>query len=594
MASAVIVAVISLAPAPYANATGGTIVSPDPVGTTGAFSSLVLDAVGNPVVSYLDSPTTVKVLHCGNSTCSAGNTIAGHSTGGSFASESTALALSPAGNPVVVYSVGMSPGTKINLLRCNDPACASQTVSTLVTTGTLGSTPGLAVDSSDNPIVSYLDYVGVTPFLKVVHCGNPGCTAGNMTTSAGPNGYASSMRLDSAGNPVIAFEGAGNAISVLHCGNPSCTAGNTTTAFGGGRNPSLDLDSSGNPVVSYTASGVLSLIRCGNPTCSSGNTTTTIGPSRESWLALDAAGNPVISYYLYTTKDLQILHCDDPSCSGGGDVTTAPDTVGDVGQYSSVELDASGNPVVSYYDGTNGDLRALHCSDPTCSGVKVAPTPKPTATPPPPAPLDFHIAVDTDGNGSDDCSSAPSGPATCNLPPRSTFYVKLYVDGLGSVTPYAGYDGNLLVTGPTANSVVDFTPWPACGYPLSSPPFLFPVVGFGCAAFQQKSNYIGLLARVQLTCAASGTIDLRHGIGKTELSDSALVLHPEAPSGAETLQINCNSTPTPAPTSAAVGGVAFDASDDGSGWAWLMVAAFAGAVAVALSVGAAIARVRVR
>ncbi|MCH8815614.1 MAG: hypothetical protein IH957_11100, partial [Chloroflexi bacterium] len=94
-------------------------------------------------------------------------------------------------------------------------------------------------------------------------------------------------------------------------------------------------------------------------------------PDNVGWwtsLQLDAAGNPVVSYWGQTNADLKVLHCNEPNCAGSDDSITAPDTDGDVGLISSLQLDAAGNPVVSYFDTTNDDLKILHCNDPNCAG----------------------------------------------------------------------------------------------------------------------------------------------------------------------------------------------------------------------------------
>ena len=80
-------------------------------------------------------------------------------------------------------------------------------------------------------------------------------------------------------------------------------------------------------------------------------------------LALDTSGNPVVSYFEAAdgSSGLKVLHCGDADCAANNSITS-PDAGG---QYTSLALDAGGNPVVSYYDGNNGDLKVLHSDTPT-------------------------------------------------------------------------------------------------------------------------------------------------------------------------------------------------------------------------------------
>jgi hypothetical protein len=74
-------------------------------------------------------------------------------------------------------------------------------------------------------------------------------------------------------------------------------------------------------------------------------------------LALDSLGNPHISYYDATNGDLKYAFRD----SGGAWNVQKVDygSANDVGKYSSLALDSLGNPHISYYDDTSEDQKDL-------------------------------------------------------------------------------------------------------------------------------------------------------------------------------------------------------------------------------------------
>ncbi len=371
-----------------------SITSPDTEGAVGTNSSLLLDASGYPVVSYYDTTNgDLKVLHCNDAGCSGGDeSIVSPETGGNVG-QYTSLALDGSGYPVVSHYDATN--ANLGVLHCNDADCSGGDESSAYpdVSGVVGRYTSLELDNAGNPVVSYHD--DTNGDLKVLHCNDANCSGGDESISSpdtgGVVGRYTSLALDSDGNPVVSYYDDTNGdLKLLHCNDPDCLGGDesiTSPDTGGtvGEYTSLVLDGSGYPAVSYyDGTNVdLKLLHCNDPNCAGGDENIT-SPDTDGYvgfytsLALDAHGNPVVSYSDLSDYDLKVLHCNDSNCSGGGDSTTSPDTGGSVGQHTSLALDDSGHPVVSYYDASSADLKVLHCGDADCAGHKTPPFDTPT------------------------------------------------------------------------------------------------------------------------------------------------------------------------------------------------------------------------
>jgi hypothetical protein len=134
----------------------------------------------------------------------------------------------------------------------------------------------------------------------------------------------------------------------------------------------------GNPVVSYfdDTNTSLKLATC-TANCATSTPTwviTTVDSTGfvgiYSSLQLNG-GNPVVSYYDVTNADLKLATCT-ANCATATPtwVITAVESAGDVGLFSSLQLNA-GNPVVSYYDQANADLKVALVVPPVVTTVAV-------------------------------------------------------------------------------------------------------------------------------------------------------------------------------------------------------------------------------
>ncbi len=350
--------------------------------SVGTFTSIAIGADGFPVVSHYNfSATGLRVTHCGNAACSNGNvstTVDGTATSsGAF----TSLAIGVDGLPVISH--GDSDVAGLRVTHCGNVQCTSGTTSTTVDAPAngAGQFTSIAIGVDGLPVISHQEIA--TGALRVTHCGNATCTSGNVSTTvddqANSVGWYTSIAIGADGLPVISHQdNTSKALRVTHCGNATCTAGNVSTSVDDprlevGEDSSIAIGVDGLPIISHhdATTGGLRITHCGNLLCTSGNVSSTVDDpgntvGRYSSIAIGAGGLPIISHFDATAGALRVTRCGNVACTSGN-VSAGIDDPGQiVGMYTSIAIAADGTPVISHFDLGNGALRVAKCGTPTC------------------------------------------------------------------------------------------------------------------------------------------------------------------------------------------------------------------------------------
>ena len=359
-----------------------TINTLDSTGNVGYYSSIAIGTDGYPVISYQDSSNQdLKVVKCGNIDCSSGNTITTVETA-SNRGLYTSIAIGSDTYPVISYSY-WDPGYDLMVVKCGNTACSSgNTITTVDGTGTTGSHSSLGITSDTYPIISY--YYSTSSDLMVVKCGNTACSSGNTITTVDSTGDVGSYTALAIGDDdlaIIAYrDGTTNLdLKVLKCGNSACSSGNTITTVDstgdvGGLGKSIAIGNDSLPIISYydATNQDLKVVKCGNSACSSGNTITTVDSTGSvgyySSIVVGNDGNPIIVYTDETNKNLMLLTCGNANCTANNVKTIIEDDT--VSFFiPDIIIGSDSQAVMSYGGGSAADLKVAKCGGKYCEEI---------------------------------------------------------------------------------------------------------------------------------------------------------------------------------------------------------------------------------
>ncbi len=236
------------------------------------------------------------------------------------------------------------------------------------------STPGvgtftsLALDSSNNPHISYYD--AVSGSLKYAHY--TGSSWSIQTIDSGPGNIAllspAQENYDGENPPLASSDLREWRAEMQAAINPD--APESVDSTGVGLYSSIAIDGFGHPSISYydSINGDLKYAHFDGNQWNIQVVDDDNNTGMYTSLAMDSSNNPNISYYDETNGDLRFVRWTGTAWSYKN-----VDSAGNVGKHTSIALDSSNNPYISYHDETNGDLKCAWASGSTWT-IKTADT----------------------------------------------------------------------------------------------------------------------------------------------------------------------------------------------------------------------------
>jgi hypothetical protein len=351
----------------------------------GEYTSLAFDADGYPAISYYDSDNgAMKLAYDRNNdgVFSGANEIITVDDGG-IDNVGLYTSLQFGTGPAISYYDSNNGDVKLAYDRNNDGDFLDTNEIIVADKGgidddNVGQYTSLAIDSSGYPAISYLDVSNRVLKFAYDRNGNGNFSDTDEIIVADDGGMGiddvglyTSLAFDVSSNPAISYYDWTNRnlkLAYDRNGNGNFSIGDeiiTVDSGFVGEYTSLAFDPSGYLAISYRDRGnsavKLAYDRNNDGVFSGANEIITVDDDgyvgMYTSLAFDPSGNPAISYSDdFPAYDLKFAHDYDGSGVFEADEIVVVDSDNDVGIYTSLAFDASGQPAISHYDDTNSNL----------------------------------------------------------------------------------------------------------------------------------------------------------------------------------------------------------------------------------------------
>ena len=346
----------------------------DNSGTAGADGSLKLRKDGVAVIAYDNGNAGLRLAVCADQQCSSNTNVVVDNYPSNWPASPSLELYGNDGLPVISYYYN---DTMLRLVVCYDVLCSNKTFRIIDSSVDAGQDSSLVLSSvGGNPTIAYYDATNTR--LKLAVCYDRTCLNKTLQVVDGNTsvGIDVALTLTPAGFPAMSYfnGGSNNDLKYAVCFDSRCLTKYVRavdTTDNTGHDTSIAITAQGNVMLAYRdyTRQDLKYTFCNTTLCTTsytkyidGNTTSA---GFDTSLAINYLGNPVISYLDATNVDLKMAVCSDALCTNYTLVVV--DATGYVGYQTSMQLFAGKYPVISYYDYDQGFLKLVICADLLCA-----------------------------------------------------------------------------------------------------------------------------------------------------------------------------------------------------------------------------------